>query len=202
MSADREALSRALGNLLDNAVKYSPEAAKKVESVDGDLKGAIERYKTLAQNNDRAVAARALVRLAECYRKLGEADARAVYERVVREFADQVESAAAARARLGGCIGYCPERHFARRAVSGLSGRRGFRRTERSIRSRPFNRSESPTDIGVGDDHTCQPGLLARREAGGVRVWDNMDSGDSSFKAPHTAHLRRRVGISRPPQQH
>jgi hypothetical protein len=62
MSADREALSRALGNLLDNAVKYSPEAAKKVESVDGDLKGAIERYKTLAQNNDRAVAAKALLR--------------------------------------------------------------------------------------------------------------------------------------------
>ena len=68
--------------------------------IEGDLKGAIEQYKKIAQGEDRSVAARALIRLAECYQKLGDAQAKTVYERLVREFGDQKDAVAIARARL------------------------------------------------------------------------------------------------------
>jgi len=79
------------------------EAAVHREQVLGDVNGAIEQYKTLAQSGNRTVAAQALVRLGHCYEKLGEAqakEARVAYGRVVRDFADQTEMAAQARARL------------------------------------------------------------------------------------------------------
>jgi Tol biopolymer transport system component len=78
------------------------EAARKIESVDGDLRAAIEQYKAIAAGSDRSLAAQALLRLAGCYRKLGSAEAQTVYERVVREFPDVAEVAALARAHLDG----------------------------------------------------------------------------------------------------
>ena len=70
--------------------------------VDGDLNGAIKQFQTIVEKfkTDRAVVATALIRMAECYQKLGDAESRKIYERVTREFADQTESAALARARL------------------------------------------------------------------------------------------------------
>ena len=79
------------------------EAAIHREQVLGDVKGAIEEYKKLAQSGNRTVAAQAWIHLGQCYEKLGEAqakDARASYERVVRDFADQQESSKVARERL------------------------------------------------------------------------------------------------------
>src|SRR6266700_1900554 len=76
------------------------KAAQHKEQVEGDLKGAIEQYKKIAQGSDRAVAAKALVAIGQCYEKLGNAEARNAYDRVVREFADQSESVDQARARL------------------------------------------------------------------------------------------------------
>ena len=76
------------------------KAAQNKEQVEGDLKGAIEQYKQIAGGRDRAMAAKALVAMAECYQKLGDAESRTLYERVVREFADQAESVATARTRL------------------------------------------------------------------------------------------------------
>ena len=79
------------------------EAAVHREQVLGDVKGAIEQYNRLAQSGNRAVAAQALIRLGQCYEKLGEAQvkqARAAYVRVVRDYADQAEVVAQARARL------------------------------------------------------------------------------------------------------
>lgn len=76
------------------------KAAQHKEEVEGDLKGAIEEYAKLAQSRERAIAARALVRMADCYQKLGDPQARTIYERVVREFADQKEAAGDARTRL------------------------------------------------------------------------------------------------------
>jgi Tol biopolymer transport system component len=75
-------------------------AAIELETIKGDLRGAIAQYRTLAASSDRAIAAQALVRMAGCHRKLGDAEARGLYERVVREFADQSEAVAAARAGL------------------------------------------------------------------------------------------------------
>ncbi|GEM_PF-516774 len=76
------------------------QAALKTETVDGDLKGAIEQYQKLANGSHRGVAAKALLRLGQCYEKLGDPQSRKAYERAVREFADQKEPAAAAMARL------------------------------------------------------------------------------------------------------
>ena len=76
------------------------KAAVHKQEVEGDLKGAIEQYKKLAQNKDRGVAAKALVRMGECYDKLGDTEARKAYERVVKEFADQKEAVEQARGRL------------------------------------------------------------------------------------------------------
>ncbi len=74
------------------------------ETVDGDLKGAIALYQRAVKQagSNRASAAKALLRLAECYEKQGDAEARKTYERITREFSDQGEVASVARARLGG----------------------------------------------------------------------------------------------------
>ncbi len=76
------------------------KAAQNTEVVDGDLTGAIEQYRKIAESNDRAIAAQALIRMAGAYQKLATAQAREIYEQVVGEFADQTESAATAQARL------------------------------------------------------------------------------------------------------
>lgn len=77
-------------------------AAMETETVKGDLKGAVAQYQAIARGPDRAIVAKALIRMAECYAKLGDAQARTIYERIVREFPDREEEVVLARARLGG----------------------------------------------------------------------------------------------------
>jgi tetratricopeptide (TPR) repeat protein len=79
------------------------EKATRKETLEGDLKGAIELYRKAFSEakNDRTMAARALVRMAECYQKLGDDESRKIYEQVVREYGDQKEAVTTARARLG-----------------------------------------------------------------------------------------------------
>jgi Tol biopolymer transport system component len=86
-----------------NEAERQLKAAMNAELVNGDLKTAIKQYGEIAakHKNDRAVAAMALVRMAEAYHKLGDAESRKVYERVLREYGDQKEAAAQARAGLG-----------------------------------------------------------------------------------------------------
>jgi len=83
------------------------KAAIKTETVDGNLKSAIEQYKTIAAlpGAGRATVATALLRMGQCHEKLGNAEARAAYERVVREFGDQAAAAAEARTRLATLAG-------------------------------------------------------------------------------------------------
>src|SRR5438045_3649713 len=63
------------------------KAAQQKADVQGDLKGAIEDYKKIvaAAGANRALKAQALVRMAECYQKLGDVESRTIYEQVVRE---------------------------------------------------------------------------------------------------------------------
>lgn len=77
------------------------------ETVDGDLAAAIKLYKEIVANpgGNRALAARALLHLGQCNEKLGSAEARQAYEQLVREYADQAELAAEARARLTALAG-------------------------------------------------------------------------------------------------
>ena len=87
------------------AQSRSPEvqfkAAEQKELVQGDLKGAIADYERIARGSSRTLAAQALLRIAAIHTRLGDADARKVYERIVRDFGDQAAAVATARARLG-----------------------------------------------------------------------------------------------------
>jgi Tol biopolymer transport system component len=80
------------------------QAAIRKETVDGDLNGAIKQYSPIVSKYkaDRATTAMALVRMADCYRKMGDAESRKLYEQVVKQYADQKEAVALARAGLGG----------------------------------------------------------------------------------------------------
>jgi hypothetical protein len=71
------------------------KAAQHKEEVVGDFKGAIDQYKKIAQGKDRALAVKALLRMAALYQKQGDAEAQRVYERIAREFGDQKEAAEA-----------------------------------------------------------------------------------------------------------
>jgi len=80
------------------------EAAKQKETLEGDLPAAIRHYQAVVdkyRRTDRAVAADALVAMASCYQKQGDAQAKKVLEMVVRDFAEQKGAVAVARARLG-----------------------------------------------------------------------------------------------------
>ena len=88
------------------AAQKTPEsmlgAALHQEEVQGDLKGAIAAYQKVvaAPGVSRKTAADALVRMGQCYEKLGDAESRKAYERVLREYADQKEAAVEAQTRL------------------------------------------------------------------------------------------------------
>jgi Tol biopolymer transport system component len=72
------------------------------ERADGNLEEAIKLYQRIVREfpQDRALSARALVQIGQCYEKLGNAEARKAYERVVRDFADQAEPVRVARERI------------------------------------------------------------------------------------------------------
>lgn len=78
------------------------KAAMHRELVGGDLRAAIKEYEGIVtrHRDNRGVVARALLQIAQCHDKLGQPDSRKVYEQIVREYADQAEPVAQARARL------------------------------------------------------------------------------------------------------
>src|SRR5512135_1753146 len=78
------------------------QEAHRKETIDGDLKSAIVLYRKAIDEagSDRLIAAQALVRMGECYEKLGDMEARKAYERVVRDYGDQKDLAETARTLL------------------------------------------------------------------------------------------------------
>ena len=79
------------------------QAAIRTETVLRDLKKAIAQYQQIVDKyakSDRAVAADALVRMADCHQKLGDQQAIRLFERVMREFGDQKTAVEFASARL------------------------------------------------------------------------------------------------------
>jgi len=77
-------------------------AAQHQEQVEGNFEAAIAGYKKVIAEagRNRALAAKALLQMGQCYEKLGNAEARTAYQRLVRDYADQPELAAQARVRL------------------------------------------------------------------------------------------------------
>jgi Tol biopolymer transport system component len=78
------------------------QAAIRTETVNGDLRAAIKQYESLTTKyaRDRAFVANVLIRMANAYQKLGDTESQHIYERIVREFSDQGDSASIARGRL------------------------------------------------------------------------------------------------------
>ena len=80
------------------------EAARQKELVEGNLPAAIRQYQAIVdkyKQTDRAVTADALVAMAACYRKQGDAQANRILESVVRDYPEQKQAVALAQARLG-----------------------------------------------------------------------------------------------------
>src|SRR5262245_5182886 len=72
------------------------------EQAYGNLREAIRLYEQAAQSagKDRALAAKALLHQADCYRRLGDPKASEVYATLTRSYPEQRESVAAAEAAL------------------------------------------------------------------------------------------------------
>jgi len=100
------------------------QAATAKETVQGDLKAAIELYRQAVREAgaNRAVAAKALVRMGQCYEKLGDAESRKAFERVVREFADQKEAVEEARKHLANKAAQAPTGIVAQQLGAKLGG--------------------------------------------------------------------------------
>ncbi len=69
-----------LGRLLARSQQLLLEEAAKKELVDGDLKGAIEIYQRILkmEGTPRSITARTLLRLGQCYEKLGTTEGQAL----------------------------------------------------------------------------------------------------------------------------
>ena len=93
-------------------------------TVVGDLRGAIEDYKRIVDGAgpNRALAAEALLRMAECHQKLGEAEAQAIYARIVRDYGDQTAVASTARTRVASQAVVQPGVGEGRRVCAGCVG--------------------------------------------------------------------------------
>ena len=87
------------------------EAAIQTELVDGDLTKAVGLYADILArfSSERPIAAEALLHIGQSYEKLGEPQAREAYERLLRDYADQRQVVAAARAGLAALVEIPPE---------------------------------------------------------------------------------------------
>jgi Tol biopolymer transport system component len=93
-----------VASLAAQSLEGQLQRAVQKELATGDHKAATSEYKRIAEKgagSNRAIAAQALLRMAEAYQKLGDAEAGRVYQRIVDRFADQTAVAATARDRLG-----------------------------------------------------------------------------------------------------
>ena len=86
----------------DRQAQAALQAAINKELVDGNLEAAIKQYKGVIDKypKQRAVVADALIRMAEAYQRLGNAESRRIFEGVVSDFSDQPNAVARARTRL------------------------------------------------------------------------------------------------------
>ncbi len=78
------------------------EAGLSKETIQGDLKGAIEQYQKAVKEAgaNRSLAVKALTQVAECYQKLGNSQSRKIYEQIVQDYGDQKDAVATARTKL------------------------------------------------------------------------------------------------------
>ena len=132
------------------------KAARHVEEVEGDLQRAIEAYATLAEGSDRAIVALALIRMAGCYEKLGTAEARGLYERVVSDYSDQREQVATAHTRLAALTARSAERQL----PAGVTIRKLDFGAESYGEVAPWNVSQDGRYLGATDYETGNAAIV------------------------------------------
>src|SRR4030042_7043644 len=94
--------------LTETGIQTSPEykilfeKAKFTMETKGDLNGAIALFNDIIKKypKEREYAAKSQLYIGLCYEKLGNTQARAAYERVVREYTDQSDIVVQAKERL------------------------------------------------------------------------------------------------------
>ncbi len=130
----------------NRAAEADLKNAQHKAEVEGDLNGAIKAYRAIVAKykSDRTVAATALMRMAECYQKLGKTEARETYEQVIRDYADQIDAVTSARAKLAGSV-------VARE--NGMVARQIWKGTELHFTASlgPDGRSWATLDTATGD---------------------------------------------------
>lgn len=92
------------------------QRALAAEKSEGNLNAAIRLYQQTIREagTDRALAARAWLRIGECYRRMGDAQARDAYLQVVKRFPDQADVSDQARARIASLTSTAPQGQSAR----------------------------------------------------------------------------------------
>ena len=174
------------------------QKAIQTETVTGDLKAAIEQYRRIAATAgraDRRIAAQALVRMAECHRKLGDAEAAKIYERIIRDYGDQPEAAAEARTRLAD-MRAAPVRSSAQTARQIWSGPDADSFGAPSLDGRVLSYTDWETgDLGLRDLTTGQNRRLTN--TGG---WEKSgDFAESSLPSPDGSLVAYSWFSSKPP---
>ena len=84
----------------ERSAAYQFEQARHLMYDKGEYLEASKLFEQIANGNDRTLAAGALYYAGYCYEQLGNAMARATYERLIDQFKDQAEIAAKAGKRL------------------------------------------------------------------------------------------------------
>ena len=92
----------AAGNSWSQSAEQQFQKGIMKEEGEGSLREAIDLYKSVADNiqADRALRAKALYQMGNCYEKLGQQEARGVYENLVANYSDQPELVTNAKRKL------------------------------------------------------------------------------------------------------
>jgi Tol biopolymer transport system component len=160
------------------------KAAQHKEEVEGDLKGAIKQYEKISKGKDRALAAKALLRMAGVHQKLGDAEAEKIYEHVARAFGDQKELAAEAQTRLASL-------RVSQPSVAGV-----MTREVKVEFDNPFGRPAISSDGRYLVEENGGAFVLHDLKTGSNRTWKDSGGAASSFFSRDGTQLAYKVYAS------
>jgi tetratricopeptide (TPR) repeat protein len=193
------------------------EAAIHREVVVGDLKGAMEEYKSILDAGSKESAAKALLQMGQCLEKLGRhAEAQEAYRRIVRQYGDQTEIVARARGWLAvwedsfpgprnlrfeqGAPGKAPPGWFVTAPPKDADQWAELYRTGcRSNRGCAVVRTPDNAPIRVGGLEQTFSATAYRGKSVRLRAWIRMEGGDPEDRAQMWLSVDRAEGLTDQP---
>jgi tetratricopeptide (TPR) repeat protein len=130
-----------------------------LEEAGGNPERAIQAYKAIVAqfDEDRKVAATALYRLAECYRKAGmRTEAQAAYQRIVREFGDEAALAEPSRRQLMDAFGLSDSRTM-RESEALLKAQRDLTAAREELERSRTSELRSASELATISERTTRP---------------------------------------------